>query len=170
MKFPTLPLAAAVMASVLCGALIAESEAPKPYELKSRSMFHADMDARIPFWPIGWKRPSQKSDGTVETPVVKPKFQLEPAHFSVTSVLLGHPALAMINGRSFGEGEALPVIYGSERLKVVVRAIRDGGVTLDHDGRLIFVPLKRTEIAPKAAQPNAEPSEFAIKIGQPAEK
>jgi hypothetical protein len=167
MKSSMLLLAAAATASALCPAAIADSENLKPYELKNRSVFHADMDARIPFWPIGWKRPGQKADGVTEAPVTTSKVQLEPGHFSVSSVLLGHPALAMINGRSFGEGEVLPVIYGNERLKVIVRSIRDGGVTLEHEGKLIFVPLKRPELTSKAAQPSPEQTEFAIKIGQP---
>ena len=142
----------------------------KGYVLKSRSSFHSDADARIPFWPIGWKRPMLRTDGSSDAPVASAKVKLLPEHFSVSSVLLGHPALATVNGRSFGEGEVLPVIYGSERLKVVIRSIRDGGVTLEYEGDQIFVPMKRPELGAKQSQQKTEPAEFLIKIGPAAQK
>ena len=161
---------AAGAALVLSTAALAGSDKAKGYELKNRSSFHSDMDARIPFWPIGWKRPLIKADGTTDAPVAAPKIQLEPGNFSVTSVLLGNPALATINGRSFEEGEVLPVVYGSERLRVVVRAIRDGGVTLDYEGNQLFVPMRRPELGAKQSQQKAERPEFTIKIGPSAQK
>ena len=147
----------------------AESETTKGYELKNRSSFHSEGDARIPFWPIGFQRPKVK--GTAAAPqVAASKIKLEPEHFSVTSILLGNPALATINGRSFEEGELLPVIYGTERLRVVVRAIRDGGVTLDYEDQHILVPMKRPELGQKHSQQKAEAVEFMIKIGPSKEK
>ncbi|MEO6787794.1 MAG: hypothetical protein ABI318_16840 [Chthoniobacteraceae bacterium] len=157
-------------AVVFLGTARAESENPKAYELKNRSSFHADADARIPFWPIGWKRPVIRPDGSTDAPRKATKFQIEPANFSVTSVLLGNPALATINGRSFGEGEVLPVVHGSERLRVVLRAIRDGGVALEYEGQQIFVPMKRPELGSKRGQQKADPVEFTIKVGESAQK
>ncbi len=149
----------------------ADSEKAAGYELKNRSAFRASDDARIPFWPIGFQRPKIKSDGTAAARVVvASKIHLEPEYFSVTSILLGNPALATINGRSFEEGEILPVIFGTERLRVVVRAIRDGGVNLEYDGQQVVVPLKRPELGAKRAQQKAEPSEFLIKVGPLKEK
>jgi len=161
---------------ILAGTLLAfsasaraESEATKGYELKNRSSFHSEGDARIPFWPIGFQRP--KAGSPVAAPkVAASKIKLEPEHFSVTSILLGNPALATINGHSFGEGELLPVIYGTERLRVVVRAIRDGGVTLDYEDQHILVPMKRPELGQKQSQQRAEAVEFAIKIGPSKDK
>lgn len=170
MKPATLLLTAVGAALVLCGAAHAESEKLKPYELKNRSSFRTDADARIPFWPIGWKRPVMKADGTTDAPRKATKFEIEPDSFSVTSVLLGNPALATINGRSFEEGEILPVMHGTERLRVVLRAIRDGGITLEYEGQQILVPMKRPEIGSKRAQQKAEPAEFMIKIGGSAQK
>jgi hypothetical protein len=149
----------------------AESDQTKGYELKNRSTFKVDSDVRIPFWPIGFERPKIKADGSIATPVLAPpKILLEPGHFSVTSILSGNPALATINGHSFEEGELLPVTYGTERLRVVVRAIRDGGVTLDYEGHQIFVPMKRQELNSKRTQEKAESVEFSIKIGPAAAK
>jgi hypothetical protein len=158
------------IALVLSAAAYADSENTKSYVLKNRSSFHANLDARMPFWPIGYKRPLVKADGTTDAPVTTAKIQLLPEHFSVTSVLLGNPALATINGRSFEEGETLPVIYGNERLRVVVRAIRDGGITLDYEAQQIFVPMKRPELGAKQAQQKADPTEFIIKIGPSVQK
>ena len=159
-------LTIAVAAALLSATARAESDTSKGYELKNRSSFKVDSEARIPFWPIGFERPKIKADGTTTAPVLAtPKIQIEPGHFSVTSILSGNPALATINGRSFEEGELLPVVFGTERLRVVVRAIRDGGVTLDYEGHQIFVPMKRPELNSKRTQEKAEAVEFTIKLG-----
>ena len=95
---------------------------PEPYELKNRSSFRADPEARTPFWPIGWQKPAKNAAPQVQAKAAEPAIQLLPSHFNVSSILLGNPALATINGRSFGEGELLPVVAGTQRLRVVVRA------------------------------------------------
>lgn len=170
MKPAPLLLTFAVAAAAFSVTARAESEKTQPYELKNRSEFHSESDARIPFWPIGFQRPKLKADGTSTAPVVMSKIQLEPSHFNVTSILLGNPALATINGRSFEEGELLPVVNGTERLRVVVRAVRDGGVTLEHEGQQIFVPMKRPELGQKQSQQKAGAVEFTINIGDPKSK
>jgi hypothetical protein len=136
------------------------------YELKNHSVFRSDADARIPFWPIGWQRPNVKAGAGGGSAVVvdTPKVLLQPNHFNISSILLGNPALVTINGRSFEEGEFLPVIYGSQRLRVIVRSIRDGGVWLDHEGQQTFIPMRRPEVGLKPSQQKVEPAEFAIKI------
>ena len=136
------------------------------YELKNRSSFRIDADARVPFWPIGWKKPKSVAShqGTGTAVIEIPKIQLQPGHFNVTSILLGNPALATINGRTFEEGEFLPVIWGTERLRVAVRAIRDGGVWLEYQGQQIMVPIHRPELGKRQAEQKAQPGEFAIKI------
>ena len=171
MKTAPLFLTIAGAALVFSAPARAESEKTKGYELKNRSSFHTEADARIPFWPIGFVRPKIKADGTTTAPVVvASKIQLEPGQFSVTSILLGNPALATINGHSFEEGELLPVTYGTERLRVVVRAIRDGGVTLEYEGQHILVPMKRPELGQKQSQQKASATEFMIKLGPSKEK
>ena len=171
MKTAPLFLTIAGAALVLSAPARAETEKAKAYDLKNRSSFQTEDDARIPFWPIGFVRPKIKGDGTTAAPVaVTHKIQLEPGNFSVTSILLGDPALATINGRSFGEGELLPVMYGTERLRIVVRAIRDGGITLDYEGELIQVPMKRPELGQKRSQEKTGPTEFLIKLGPGVQK
>ncbi len=157
---PLILTAAAVALSVHAQA---EPEKTKGYELKNRSAFHAPEDGRIPFWPIGFQR---QPKGALAAPIASAaKIRIEPSHFNLTSVLLGHPALATINGRAFAEGEILPVVFGSERLKVVLKSVQDGGVTLEHAGQQIFVPMKRHELAPRQSQQPSQPVEFAIRIG-----
>ena len=160
----TTPLFLTVAAVAVSALAQAEPEKAKGYELKNRSAFHVPEDARIPFWPIGYQRPAK---GFVAGSVTKvATIRIDPSQFSLTSVLLGNPALATINGHAFGEGEVLPVIYGNARLRVVLRSIRDGGVTLDYEGQQIFVGMKRAELAPKQTQQQqAQPSDFAIRIG-----
>ena len=146
--------------------IVAATEGGKvpPMQLKTHSEFHVDLNTRTPFWPIGWVRPSGSAPRVVGKKV-EVEFQLEAKHFQLTSVLLGTPPLATINGRAFGEGEMLPVMRGGERLKVILRAIRDGGVTLDYNKQRLFVPL-RMEVAttkPGDVKP-AEMKDFTIQI------
>ena len=142
---------------------------PEPYELKNRSSFGMDTEARAPFWPIGWQR---RKDGGAE-PVVhvskavvtEPVFRISGDSFSVTSVLLGNPSLATINGRSFEEGEYLPVSAEGKRLKVQVRAIREQGVWLQHESdQPILVPMRRTELRPKTPAMQDTPKEWTIQL------
>ena len=56
------------------------------------------------------------------------------------------------------------MIYGTERLRVVVRAIRDGSVWLEYAGQQIMVPIHRPELGLKRAQQTPQASEFTIKI------
>ena len=134
------------------------------YDLKSRSNFRIDADARAPFWPIGWKKPKAASAGAATAVAETSGIKLEAGNFTVSSILLGNPPLATINGRAFEEGELLPVVYGKERLRVVVRAIRDGVVWLEHEGTQIMVPLNRPELGPKRSEQKAQAPEFTIRI------
>lgn len=154
-------------------ALAEEASSPlqkvEPYNLKRRSTFTLNRDTRAPFWPIGWVKSNLSSAHMAPTTKgpAKQKFEIQPEHFNVTSVLVGRPALATINGRSFAEGEVLPVIAGEERLRVVLKAVRDGGVWLEHAERQIYVPIRRQEVDQNrpAEQQQQQSSEFAIRIG-----
>lgn len=117
--------------------------APKPvgtYELKNKSFFNVTSDTRAPFLPIGWVKPS----GPVTVAVVA---KIDESSFRLTSVLLGNPSLAVINGRSYEEGQFLrmPRTSGAQPIVRVYR-IGDGQVWLQHEGRVFTVPLKRPEL------------------------
>jgi hypothetical protein len=135
-----------------------------PYELKNRSTFSINRETRAPFWPVGWRKELAVRAQTVNVPAAK-AFEIQPHHFKVTSVLLGNPPVAIINGRGFGEGELLPVVVGDLPVQVVIRQIRDGGVWLEQGTHRVFVPLKREALPPR---PNAGPEEskeqFKIQI------
>jgi hypothetical protein len=145
-----------------------EGSKPEPYSLKNRSVFNLSKEGRAPFWPIGWMRQKGGDLGTNQNQIAQvveaPKFQLTGENFSVTSILLGHPSIAVINGRSFEEGQFLPVVAGDERLRVQVRAIREAGVWLQLDKQKpILVPMRRDNIQRKTT-PAASQEEWTIKI------
>lgn len=145
---------------------------PEPYSLKNRSVFSLSLEGRNPFWPVGWQRPKAgepvRPVQTAKAAVEVPKVQLTAESFNVSSVLLGNPSLATINGRSFEEGEYLPVRAGEQRLKVQVRAIRQQGVWLQLDNNQpVLIPLRRDEIRPRST-PQQGPAEWSIQLNAPA--
>jgi hypothetical protein len=127
------------------------------YQLKNRSVFNFDANARPPFWPIGWVHRA----GSHEESQTGLKYVLEEKNFAVTSILMGPPAIAFINGRAYEEGQFLrqprasaagavaparPVATGANPLRIRVQRITDGQVWLGYDTQIIGVPLKRPEL------------------------
>ena len=142
------------------------------YELKRRSVVSLDKEMRAPFWPIGWQRPKDApTQPQLGGKNVKPvavdalKLQLNSESFSVSSILLGNPSIVVINGRSFEEGQFLPVISDDQRIKVQVRAIREQGVWLQLDKQPpILVPMRRLTIQPKSTPQAGQHQDWAIKL------
>lgn len=115
--------------------------APKePYLLKTKSNFQVPEGMRAPYIPIGWVK---KDIAGVVT--VQPTSRPDESSFRVTSILLGNPSLALINGRSYEEGQFLRMPRGST-VRVRVYRITDGQVWLQHETNLFAVPLKRAEL------------------------
>ncbi len=131
-------LLALCLTTMLSGALRAEEAAAPAIELKHKSDFAA-IDARDPFWPIGWKKPGPKST----TPgVVGPS--LTPDSFSLTSVTMGSgQRFAILNGKIMQEGQEFGLQAGSQIYQVTLRAIEDGQVVLASQDGEIIVPLRR---------------------------
>lgn len=121
------------------------------YELKKHSSFTLATQTRAPFWQIGWVPKHESAPAEVTK---APKAQVDPAAFVVTSVLLGNPSLALINGRSYGEGEFVRMPKGSAPAKVRVMAIGDGTVTLQCEGKNFAVEIHRPELAEHKAEPD----------------
>jgi hypothetical protein len=134
----------------------AAKPAVEPYQLKKRSVCNLPADARPPFWPIGWVH----RDGPhVEAPI-GPKYVLDEKNFAVTSILMGPPAIAFINGRAYEEGQFLRFKAPSQTgapttpaatpapatLRIRVHRITDGQVWLSCESQIITVPLKRPEL------------------------
>ena len=138
----TKPIVAGIVA-VLTGAplLVADEAKPvpaPPFELKNKSTFAVPRNVRAPFIPIGWVKPEGPKS-------VNQKVTLDESAFRVTSILLGNPSLAVINGRSYEEGQYLRLPRGST-LRIRVFRIGDGQVWLQYEDKSFAVPLKRPEL------------------------
>lgn len=134
------------------------------YSLKTRSFFSAPDGSRPPFWPIGF-HPKKAA----EEAAPRPTFQLNPDSFSVTSILQGGVSIAVINGRSYGEGEFLRLprapkpgqavsptspapINLPPGVRVQVARITDGAVILRALDQTVTVPLRRPELTERKPQ------------------
>jgi hypothetical protein len=122
------------------------------FQLKSKSSFALPEGTRSPFRPIGWK-----GGGAVQQ-VVTPKSATDGSAFRVTSILLGNPSLAVINNRSYEEGQQIrfPRPQNAKPNGPQIRAklfrIGDGVVYIQVEDQMITVPLKRGEL--KELQPD----------------
>ncbi len=149
-----IPFAALVAGQILASAEDApapkaETANPEPkaarYEAKTKSVFDIDEQTRPPFWPIGWV----KSDGPVVVAKHGPRFKLDEKDFTLSSILTGPPALAVINQRAYEEGQFLRVPRATvQALGNVVPLIRvhrivDGQVWLSYENEIVSIKLKR---------------------------
>ena len=129
------------------------------YQLKSRSTYSAAEDVRPPFWPIGFVKKTKEQAAVVQ-------FQLDPKMFVVSSILIGQPSLAVINGRAYGEGETLRAPRKEKKgaeapatekavpmpagVRIRVARIFDGKVTLAAEDQAITLALRRPELTQRA--------------------
>ncbi len=130
------------------------------YEVKAQSSFRVEDSTRPPFWPIGWVKRSTTAVQPEAAPVVRATLSAD--SFSVTSVLLGNPSLAVINGRAYGEGETvrMPKAAATGKgtptksgLRVQVARILDGRVLLKSaDGQSLEIGLRRGQLTEKKAE------------------
>jgi len=146
---PLLILLAMLPAVLLAG----DAKPAEPYVLKNRSTFTAVSDEqRAPFWPIGWtKRKSVSITSTVVQPVAEPiRAAFDAASVKVTSILLGSPSLAIINGRSYSEGDYLRQPKGAAAAaptaRVRIYRINDGNVIIERNTERVVVALQRPEL------------------------
>lgn len=121
--------------------------APKPYQLKSRSSFKIPAGTRAPFIPIGWVNKDDQ-----QAVVVVADDNVNESAFRVTTILLGNPSLAVINGQSYQEGEYLRMPRNGPQLRILVQRIDDGQVWLKHENKLFASPLKRSELGGRSIQ------------------
>lgn len=140
----------AAMAGLIASPVLAdESSSPAApvgkYSLKKRSVIHLPNGTRAPFWPIGWV----KGAPATAKAEAAPQPLLNERSFRVTSILLGSPSLAVINGRAYSEGEYIRMPKETGGLRVRVQRISDGLVMLQHDQQMLSVQLTRAELGPK---------------------
>jgi hypothetical protein len=116
------------------------------YELRKRSVCELPDGFRSPFLPVGWKRPVET--GTAQAPIAAGGFA--ETDFSLTSVLLGAPSLAVINGRSYSEKEYLRLPKELQaKGKVQVVRIGDGLVVLQAGSQQLTIPQRRSDLPAK---------------------
>ena len=111
----------------------------KDYVLKNVSTFNAPpTESRNPFWPIGWV-PAAPVPVTAQA--APPVVEARADQFTVTSISVDAPALAVVNGQTRGVGERILVPGGAAGAQefVTVKRITDGVVTLDYKGKELLV-------------------------------
>jgi hypothetical protein len=132
----TVAAAAGKSATVVTGTGAAPAN---PFEPKAQSIFSGGKNDHNPFWPIGWVK---MDDAAVDNaaPLV-PHVE----DFTVTSILLNEPPIAVINGKEMAEGEvgALPISSGE--VTVQLMAVQDGRVILRWENQNLVIPLHRQE-------------------------
>jgi hypothetical protein len=109
-----------------------------PIELKNKSSFQMENNARNPFWPIGFKPLAPTARGTnagLDVPVNA---------LVLTSITLDQGThFAIINGKTIQEGQQFTMQVGSQNYALTVKWIQDGQVILSSQDREIVVPLRR---------------------------
>ena len=108
---------------------INEKVSGKEYVLTHTSSYQPVPNGqRNPFWPIGWV-PSAAGPAAV----AQQQVDVRADQFVVTSISVDYPPLAVINGKTRGVGDHIPV-SADNREFVLVKAISDGQVLLDYRG------------------------------------
>jgi hypothetical protein len=110
------------------------------YAPKTRSTFTASAEQHNPFWPIGWVKMSNESADT-SAPVAP-----HADDFTVTTILLNEPPMAVINGKDMAEGEVAAMSINGQNVVVQLMAVQDGRVILRWENQNIVVPLHRDEL------------------------
>jgi hypothetical protein len=118
------------------------------YEVKRRSAFAVETRGRAPFWPIGW---SKQGPAAV---VADKQVEVDDQLFKVTSILVGNPSMAVINGRSYEEGQLIRLPKSAPQIRPRLYRIGDGQVVIQVQNQLVSVQLKRPEL--KDPKPETE--------------
>ncbi len=134
MTLPSASRPAAAFLAILALPAIAAAQGDLPktstkdYTLTHKSSFKPSVSTdRNPFWPIGWT-PSAPTSGPAA-----PITDVQASDFSVTTTSLDYPSLAVINGRTYGVGDRVPVAAHPGEFATVTQ-ILDGAVNLDFHG------------------------------------
>jgi hypothetical protein len=125
--------------SVCFAAAITVAAEDRPtIELKNKSSFRVESNARNPFWPIGFKPlapTARASSAGLDIPL---------SAFLLTSITLDQGTrFAIINGKTMQEGQQFTMQMGSQSYAFKVKTIEDGQIVLSCQDRDIVVPLRR---------------------------
>jgi hypothetical protein len=122
-----------------------EKSADKPaepvrIEAKNKSSFAMGMEARNPFWPIGWKPTAKLSSGGTD----QGGADIPVSAFLVSTITLDQGTrFAIINGKAMQEGQQFGLQLGTQMYQVLLKKIEDGRVILSRHNQEIVVPLRR---------------------------
>jgi hypothetical protein len=130
------PAARAARAKAAADAAAAAA-APAPH----KSVFMATASDHNPFWPIGWVKTEAASANADAPPPMMPHAE----DFTVTTILLNSPPMAVINGKEMEEGEIVAFPIGGQQVTVQLMAVQDGRVILRWQNQNIVVALHRDE-------------------------
>jgi len=149
----------AIFVLVLAGsALACSAQTAEELGISKHSTFNDSVERRDPFVPIGWQRPASTAASVVIKGggvVVTTESYIRPEAFAVSSISLDRLPLAVINGKTYGEGEMLPFLAGDKKIKLQVYAIHDGSVTLRYNDFKVTCPIRMWQ---KPAAPGSKPT------------
>ncbi len=100
------------------------------------SVFASTLAGRNPFWPIGFT-PSKNKPQQVQRKLVIDEFPS--GTFRISSILLGSPPIAVINGGEYIPGDYIPITYKGTAIKVLLSAIGDGFIRVSHEGKSFVI-------------------------------
>jgi len=130
----------AVVFGVVCSSPLS-AQGGAGYKPIHHSLFLSSERDRNPFWPVGWVKQAPVSATPIAGPVESAVLRTE--DYALTAILLGRPALAVINGREYAEGDFIILRPGAPKSKVQVFEVRDGQVTLRFMSKDYTIFLKR---------------------------
>jgi hypothetical protein len=122
----------------------------------SRHMYaNREVEAPRPLVPV-----AMKSLSAAPHPLSTPAriiAQVNPALLHVSAIALGHPRLAIINGKELQEGDRLTMHIGNDAgaVTLTVLKISDGRAELTDDGVHIITATLAPQIVRAASTPNA---------------
>lgn len=133
--------AIAAMLAFLAGASPTQAQDADRIKPATPSSFVSTLGGRNPFWPVGWK-PKEKAPVAVteERPAIT---NIPPEAASISSILLGDPPIAVINGGEFTTGDIVPLVVNGTPIKARLIAVGDGFIRLRFDGRDFIVRRER---------------------------
>ena len=138
-----------------CTAIHAAAQNAEGFKLKNRSTFSSAGREHDPFWPIGWVKPAVSATSTGSGVAKEVEFSTN--GFVLTSILLGQPAIAVINGREYAEGETIKWAAGGENAGIQLVAVQDGSVVLRHQDKNYTVVMHRKGEEQKQIAKTEEP-------------
>lgn len=118
------------------------------YEPRSKSVFTSTENDHNPFWPIGWVKTEALPAGDTGA-VVNPHVE----DFTVSTILLNDPPMAVINGKDMAEGEIAALSVNGQPVVVQLMAVQDGRVILRWQNQNLIVPIHREETLSAANLP-----------------